>query len=69
MTNTLREGVFKIMIISHSIPPRLRNVSDKNCGVNRNKYFMSITFIPSNRAVYDQMWKNMVKPDKPQMAI
>jgi len=29
----------------------------------------SITFSPENRAVYEIMWKNLVKPDRPQMAI
>jgi len=28
-----------------------------------------ITFFPENRVAYGVMWKNKVKPDRPQMAI
>jgi hypothetical protein len=29
----------------------------------------SITFFPENRAVHEKTWKNIVKPDRPQMTI
>jgi hypothetical protein len=57
------------MTISRSVPLRMRNVSDKNCGENQNTYFMSIKFFSENRDVYEKMWENMVEPDKPQMTI
>jgi hypothetical protein len=31
--------------------------------------FMLNNFSPENRAVEEIMWKNMVQPDRPQMAI
>jgi hypothetical protein len=31
-------------------------------------HFSSVTF-SENRVLYDKMWKNMVVPDTPQMAI
>ena len=31
-------------------------------------HFMSNNFFPENRAGYEIMWKNIVQPDKPQMA-
>jgi len=32
-------------------------------------YFMSNNFFSKNHAVYEIMWKNMVEPDRPQVAI
>jgi hypothetical protein len=32
-------------------------------------HFMFNNFFPENRAVYEIMWKNMVQPDRPQMAV
>jgi len=29
----------------------------------------SIIFFPENYALYEIMWKNMARPDRPQMAI
>ena len=40
----------------------MRGVSDKRCRENKKQLF-----VPENRAVYEIMWKNMVKPDRPQM--
>ena len=47
----------------------MRNVSDKSCRENQNKHFTLNNFLPENRAVYEIMWKTMVEPDRPLMAI
>jgi hypothetical protein len=47
--------------------PRIRNVSVKNCGENRNTHFyFYFPPPPENNAVCEIMWKNMVEPDKPR---
>jgi hypothetical protein len=45
----------------------MRNVSDKSCK-DKTYILCSIPFF-ENRDIYEIMWKNMVKPDRPQMAI
>jgi hypothetical protein len=43
----------------------MKNVSDKH-GREKSKHILcSITFFPSNRTVYEIMWKNMAEPDRP----
>jgi hypothetical protein len=43
---------------------------EKNCRENQNTFLCSITFLFSkNRAVYEKMWKHLVEPDRPKMAI
>jgi hypothetical protein len=32
-------------------------------------YFKFSNFVSENHGVYEIMWKNMVEPDRPQMAI
>jgi hypothetical protein len=46
----------------------MRNFSGKSCRENQNARFIFKTF-SENPAVYDIMWKDMVQPDRPQMAI
>jgi len=49
---------------------RIRNISDKICGENQNSLKLSNVFFPlQNRAVYEIMWKDMVKPDRTQLTI
>jgi hypothetical protein len=43
----------------------MRNVSDKSCREN-NIHFVFNIFL--NRVLYGIMWKNMVEPDRPQVA-
>jgi len=45
------------------------NVSDKSRRENQNTYFVFSPFFPKNHAVYEIMWKNIVEPKRPQMAI
>jgi len=47
---------------------RMRNVSGKRCTENQNKHFTFINYF-ENRAVYEIMWKNIVKPGTPQTTI
>jgi len=48
----------------------MRNASDKSCRENRKTHFaVNYVFSSKNRAVYEIMWKNMVEPDMPQMAV
>jgi len=46
------------------------NITDKPCEENQNTHFTfnDISFF-ENRAAYEIMWKNMLQPDRPQMAI
>jgi len=60
ITGTLHENVHKLFIISRSVLLRMRNVSDKSYRENQNTYFCSITIF-ANRAVYEVMWKNMIR--------
>jgi hypothetical protein len=55
-------------IISRSVIPRMRNVSDKSCTENENTFYDQFCF-SKNRAVYEIMWKNTVQPDRPQTTI
>ena len=59
------------MLISRIVLIRISNVSDKSCTENQNAILYSIASNPPspNRAVYEIMWKNMVKPDKSQRTI
>jgi hypothetical protein len=48
----------------------MRNVLNKICRENQNTHFVfSNFFISENHAVYEIMWKNIVEPGRPQMAI
>ena len=70
ITGTLLEDQYSFVIISRSVLLRMRKVSDKNCRENHNSHFMlNNVFFLENRAVYEIMWKNIVRPDRPLMAI
>jgi hypothetical protein len=47
---------------------KMKYASDKSCE-EINTYFMFNNFFSESRAVYEIIWKNMVEPDLPQMAI
>ena len=56
--------MYKYAFMSISRPIILmRNVSDKIV----EKILCSVTFFSENRAVCEIMWKNIVKPDRPQL--
>jgi hypothetical protein len=46
---------------------KMRNVLDESRRDNRNTHFMFSNFFSENRAVYEIMSKNMVKPEGPKM--
>ena len=48
---------------------RVRNVCDNSCREIQNMYFILSDLLSENRVIYEKMWKNMVGPDKPHMAI
>ena len=56
ITATLHEDRYTFLIISRSVLPRMRNVSDKNCRGNQNTHFVFSTFF-LNRTVYEIMWE------------
>ena len=56
------------MIISHSFPLRISNISDKSCRESQNTSLCSLTF-SENRAVYEIIVISMVQPDRPKMTI
>ena len=39
----------------------MRNVPDKSCRENQNTHFIFSNFVSENLAVYEIMWKNMVR--------
>ena len=50
------------MVISHSVLLRMKIVSDKRCRENQNTFYVQYFFFSDSRAVYELMWKNIVKP-------
>ena len=50
---------------------RIKNVSDENCKGKQNTHFAfsNISPLPTMRAVYEEMWKSVVEPGRPQMTI
>jgi len=59
-----------IFIISRSLPLRMKIVSEKSYRNYKNTHFtFNNAFFSENRAVYEIMCKNIVKPEIPQMTI
>jgi len=54
------------MVISHSVLLRMRNVSDTSCTENQTTQLIFDNFPSENRAIYEIMWKSIVKPGRPQ---
>jgi hypothetical protein len=48
---------------------RMKNVSDTSCRENQNTHSVFSNFLFSSLAFYEIMWKNNVKPDRPQTTI
>jgi len=68
ITGTLHEDPCTFMIISRSILPIIRNISDNSCRQNQYTHFGFENF-SENRAVYEIMWKNIVESTRLQMTI
>jgi hypothetical protein len=65
---TLHEDQHTILILSHSVLIRMKNVSDKSCRKYQNTHFTSTNFFfLENRAIYEIKWKNIADPDRPQI--
>ena len=47
----------------------MRGVSGKSCRDSENTHFVIHNFFKKNHALYGIMWKNIVKPDMPQMTV
>jgi len=69
VTGILHEYVHTLMNISRSDLLVMKNVSDKSCKENQNTHVVLSNFFYENCAVYEIMWKNVVEPDMPQIAI
>ena len=71
IAGTLRADLHTFMIIYRWILLRMRNISDKFVEKTKTHILWSITFffIFENLAVYEIMWKDILKPDRPQMTI
>ena len=57
-----------LLPVSKVVWRRMRNISDKLCGESQNTHFMFSNF-PKNLVVYEIMSKDVVEPEKPQMAM
>jgi hypothetical protein len=69
MTGTFREDQYTFLI-SRSILLVMTDISDENCKQNENTCFMlNDFFFFQNRGVYEIMWENIMKSDRPQMTI
>ena len=68
ITGTLREDECAFMIAARRIL-RMRNVSGKSCRANQNKHLFSVIFFSEILAVCEIMWRNVIEPDRPHMAI
>jgi len=66
-TGTLHEDQCTFLILSRSVLPRMRNVSDKSCRENQNTRFVPGNFF--RNSVYEKMWKNIAEGGRPQMTI
>jgi hypothetical protein len=44
----------------------MKNISDKNCGEIKTRFFSIIFFFPQNIAVCQVVWKNIVQPERQQ---
>jgi len=57
------------MAISRSVFLKMRNISNRSCREDQNKYFMFNNFFQENCVVLETMWKTIVQLDRPQMAV
>jgi hypothetical protein len=66
---TLHEGRYTFLNISYWIILRMRNLSHKICRENQNTHFVfsNFYFFLGYCAVCGVIWKNIAKPDLPQM--
>jgi hypothetical protein len=66
VTDTLHEDEYTFLIISRSVLLRMRNVSDKLCRENQNKYFVFSNLLSSKIVSFMRKCeKNIVEPVRP----
>jgi hypothetical protein len=58
----------KILIISRSVLLRIRNVSDKVVEKIKTHFLCPETFFDTPD-IYENMWKNIIDSERPQMTI
>jgi len=61
ITDTLLAEHYTLLIISRSIQLRMRDVSVECNTENQNTHFIFSKFFLPNRAVYEIMWKNILR--------
>jgi hypothetical protein len=68
-TSTSHEDLCTFMTVFLWILLKKKNIPDKTCRKNQNTFCFQQIFTPENPAVYEKKKKNVVQPDRPQMAI
>jgi len=61
---TVYEDQYTFVIISHSFPLSMKNISDKSYGEIQNTHFVFSNFFLKS-CPHEIMWKNIVEPDTP----
>jgi hypothetical protein len=69
ITGTLHEDKHTMLSYLSQFFCRMRYVLDKHYWENQNTHFMFNKFFPPKIMPFMRMWKNIVEPDRPQMAI
>ena len=69
-TGNLRGDQDTFFVVSHSVLPRMKHISD-NVVEKPETHILCLLafFLKKKRGVYEIMWKNIVEPDRPQMTI
>ena len=66
---TLHEEQYTSLTISHSILPKMRNVSHIILEKIKTHIFCSMNLKKKNRAFYEKMWRKFVERGRPQITI
>jgi hypothetical protein len=66
---TSHKDQYTILITSRSVILRMRHIANKRCRENHSTHFIFNNLFSGNRTVNEKMWKNIVEPDRPQMAV
>jgi len=69
ITDTLHEDLWTFVIISRSVPLRMRNFSGGVLQKIRARISCTITLFSENLSVHELRWRNTVESGRPQMTI
>ena len=69
ITGTIHEDRYTFLIISHSVPLKMKNVSERDLEKMKKTHFLCAVTFSENRTVYEILWKNIVEWGRPQMVI